>query len=239
LKETFGDYEDIITALDIRERLSKSSIAKYKKMLDITCNDGRARGLLQFYGANTGRWAGRLIQVQNLPQNHIKDLDTAREIVKTGNLELLEMMYDNPSDILSQCIRPTIIPKPGCKFVVADFSAIEARIIAWFAEEKWRIDVFKTHGKIYEASASQMFKVPIESIHKGDPLRQKGKIAELALGYQGSVGALKQMGALKMGLTEEELPELVEQWRSSNPKIVQFWYDVENAVIEAIKTEVQ
>lgn len=235
LKEIFKDHKDIVTALDIRQRLSKSSIAKYKKMLDITCSDGRARGLLQFYGAGTGRWAGRLIQVQNLPQNHIKDLDTAREIVKTGDLELLEMMYDNPSDILSQCIRPTIIPKPGHKFIVADFSAIEARVIAWFAGEKWRLDVFKTHGKIYEASASQMFKVPIEQITKGSPLRQKGKIAELALGYQGSVGALKQMGALKMGLTEEELPELVKQWRSSNPKIVQFWYSVENAVIEAIQ----
>lgn len=235
LKEKLKDYEDVIAALEIRERLSKSSIAKYKKMIDVACSDGRARGLLQFYGAGTGRWAGRLIQVQNLPQNHIPDLDIAREIVKNGNLDLLEMMYNNPSDVLSQCIRTAIIPKPGYKFIVADFSAIEARVIAWLAEEQWRLDVFRSHGKIYEASASQMFKVPIEQITKGSPLRQKGKIAELALGYQGSVGALKSMGALKMGLTEEELQPLVDTWRLSNPKIVQFWYDTENKVIEAIE----
>lgn len=235
LKEKLKDYEDVIAALEIRERLSKSSIAKYKKMIDVACSDGRARGLLQFYGAGTGRWAGRLIQVQNLPQNHIPDLDIAREIVKNGNLDLLEMMYNNPSDVLSQCIRTAIIPKPGYKFIVADFSAIEARVIAWLAGEQWRLDVFRSHGKIYEASASQMFKVPIEQITKGSPLRQKGKIAELALGYQGSVGALKSMGALKMGLTEEELQPLVDTWRLSNPKIVQFWYDTENKVIEAIE----
>ena len=234
LKEKLKEYEDVVAALEIRERLSKSSIAKYKKMIDVACSDGRARGLLQFYGAGTGRWAGRLIQVQNLPQNHITDLDTARNIVKNYDLETLEMMYDNPSDVLSQCIRPAIIPSPGYKFVVADFSAIEARVIAWFAGEQWRLDVFNSHGKIYEASAAQMFKVPVESIHKGDPLRQKGKIAELALGYQGSVGALIQMGALKMGLTEDELPDLVNQWRKSNPKIVKFWYDTEAAVMEAI-----
>ena len=235
LKEKLKDYEDVVAALEIRERLSKSSIAKYKKMIDVACSDGRARGLLQFYGAGTGRWAGRLIQVQNLPQNHIPDLDIAREIVKNGNLDLLEMMYNNPSDVLSQCIRTAIIPKPGYKFIVADFSAIEARVIAWLAGEQWRLDVFRSHGKIYEASASQMFKVPIEQITKGSPLRQKGKIAELALGYQGSVGALKSMGALKMGLTEEELQPLVDTWRLSNPKIVQFWYDTENKVIEAIE----
>jgi len=235
LKEKLKDYEDVIAALEIRERLSKSSIAKYKKMIDVACSDGRARGLLQFYGAGTGRWAGRLIQVQNLPQNHIPDLDIAREIVKNGNLDLLEMMYNNPSDVLSQCIRTAIIPKPGYKFIVADFSAIEARVIAWLAGEQWRLDVFRSHGKIYEASASQMFKVPIEQITKGSPLRQKGKIAELALGYQGSVGALKSMGALKMGLTEEELQPLVDTWRLSNYKIVQFWYDTENKVIEAIE----
>lgn len=186
-------------------------------MIDVTCSDGRARGLLQFYGASTGRWAGRLIQVQNLPRNYISDLDTAREIVKNGNLDLLEMAYDNPSDILSQCIRTTIIPSPGKKFIVSDFSAIEARVIAWLAGEQWRIDVFNSHGKIYEASASQMFGVPIEQIGKGSDLRQKGKIAELALGYQGSVGALKSMGALKMGLTEDELKPLVDAWRSKTP----------------------
>ncbi len=234
LKEEFKDHEDIVTALDIRQRLSKTSISKYTKMIDVACKDDRARGLLQFYGAGTGRWAGRLIQVQNLPQNHINDLDTARKIIKEGDLELLEMMYDNPSDILSQCIRPTIIPAPGKKFIVSDFSAIEARVIAWLAGEKWRLDVFNSHGKIYEASAAQMFNVPIETIDKGSPLRQKGKVAELALGYQGSVGALKSMGALKMGLDEEELLPLVNQWRSSNSKIVQFWYEIENKVKEAI-----
>lgn len=236
LKKACQDYDDIVTALEIRQQLSKTSISKYKKMIDVACSDGRARGLLQFYGANrTGRWAGRLIQVQNLPQNHIADLDNAREIVKSGDLDLLEMMYDNPSDILSQCIRPTIVPAPGKKFIVSDFSAIEARVIAWLAGEDWRIDVFKTHGKIYEASASQMFKVPIEEIDKGSPLRQKGKVAELALGYQGSVGALKQMGALKMGLEEDELQPLVDQWRSSNPRIVRFWYQTQNKVMEAIE----
>lgn len=234
LQKKFQNYPDVLKALEIRQRLSKTSISKYKKMIEVTCKDGRARGLLQFYGAGTGRWAGRLIQVQNLPQNHIKDLDTARDIVKNYDLETLEMVYDNPSDVLSQCIRPAIIPSPGYKFAVADFSAIEARVIAWFAGEQWRLDVFNSHGKIYEASASQMFKVPLEQIHKGSPLRQKGKIAELALGYQGSVGALISMGALKMGLTEEELPELVSQWRQANQKIVNFWYEVENKTMEAI-----
>lgn len=236
LKEKLKDHKDIITALDIRQRLSKTSISKYQKMINVACQDHRARGLLQFYGASrTGRWAGRLIQVQNLPRNDIKDLDTAREIVKYGDLDLLEMMYDDPSDILSQCIRTAIIPAPGKKFIVSDFSAIEARVIAWVAGEQWRLDVFNSHGKIYEASASQMFKVPIEQIDKGSPLRQKGKIAELALGYQGSVGALKQMGALKMGLTEDELPDLVTQWRNANSKIVQLWYETEAKVMEVIR----
>lgn len=236
LQENAKAYPDVLRALEIRQLLGKTSISKYKKMLDVVNRDGRARGLLQFYGAgHTGRWAGRLIQVQNLPQNHIKDLDVARKVVKTGDLELLEMLYDNPSDILSQCIRPAIIPAPGYKFAVADFSAIEARVIAWFAGETWRLDVFNSHGKIYEASAAQMFKVPVESIKKGDPLRQKGKIAELALGYQGAAGALEQMGALKMGLDKDELPVLVKQWRATNPKIVKFWYDTEAAVIKAIE----
>lgn len=234
LQKDFKNYPDVITALEVRQALSKTSISKYKKMIEVACSDGRARGLLQFYGAGTGRWAGRLIQVQNLPQNYISDLDVAREVVKNGNLEILEMVYDNPSDILSQCIRPTIIPSSGKKFIVSDFSAIEARVIAWLAGERWRLDVFNSHGKIYEASASQMFNVPLEQIDKGSDLRQKGKVAELALGYQGSVGALKSMGALKMGLTEEELKPLVDTWRSSNPKIVQFWYDTENKVKEAI-----
>lgn len=235
LQKDFENYPGVLKALEIRERLSKTSISKYKKMIEVTCKDGRARGLLQFYGAGTGRWAGRLIQVQNLPQNHIKDLDTARYIVKHCDLDFLGMMYDNPSAILSQCIRPAIIPEPGYKFAVADFSAIEARVIAWFAGEQWRMDVFSSHGKIYEASAAQMFHVPIESIHKGSPLRQKGKVAELALGYQGAAGALVQMGALDMGIEEDELQGLVNQWRKANPKIVKFWYDVEAKVMEAIE----
>ena len=237
LKEEFKGYEDVVTALEIRKKLSKTSISKYKKMIEVTCKDGRARGLLQFYGAGTGRWAGRLIQVQNLPQNHIKDLDTARNIIKTCDLEFLEMMYDDPSAILSQCIRPAIIPAPGKRFAVADFSAIEARVIAWMAGETWRRDVFNSHGKIYEASAAQMFRVPIESIHKGSPLRQKGKIAELALGFGGAVGALKTMGALDMGLFEDELQPLVNQWRAANTKIVKFWYDTEAAVTKAIENK--
>ena len=237
LLDKFENYDSVVTALEIRKKLSKTSISKYKKMIEVTCKDGRARGLLQFYGAGTGRWAGRLIQVQNLPQNHIKDLDTARNIVKTCDLEFLEMMYEDPSAILSQCIRPAIIPAPGKRFAVADFSAIEARVIAWMAGEQWRMDIFNSHGKIYEASAAQMFKVPIESIEKGSPLRQKGKIAELALGYQGAKGALIKMGALDMGLTEDELPDLVSQWRAANTKIVKFWYDTEAAVTKAIENK--
>jgi DNA polymerase len=233
LLEKFKDYPDIIFALEIRQRLSKTSIAKYQKMLDIVCSDNRARGILQFYGAaRTGRWAGRKIQPQNLPQNHIPDLDTARNIIKTGDLDLMEMCYDNPSEILSQCIRTAIIPPPGYKFIVADFSSIEARIIAWLAGEQWRLDVFNTHGKIYEASAAAMFKVPIETITKGSPLRQKGKVAELACGYGGGVGALKRMGA--GDLSDGELKDIITQWRLSNQKITQFWYDTENAVKEAI-----
>jgi|LSQX01.3.fsa_nt_gb DNA polymerase len=233
LMEAFKEHPDIVYALEVRQRLSKTSIAKYQKMLDVVGDDGRARGILQFYGAaRTGRWAGRSIQPQNLPQNHIKDLDTARKILKTGDLELLEMMYEDPSDILSQCIRTAIIPPPGSKFVVADFSAIEARVIAWLSGEQWRIDVFNSHGKIYEASAASMFKVPIESIHKGDPLRQKGKVAELACGYGGGAGALIRMGA--GDLSRDELKTIVTQWRAANPKITQFWHDTENAAREAI-----
>lgn len=233
LLEEFKDCPDIVFALEIRQRLSKTSIAKYQKMLDVVCSDGRARGILQFYGAaRTGRWAGRKIQPQNLPQNHIADLDTARKTIKTGDLELMEMCYENPSEILSQCIRTAIIPSPGNKFLVADFSAIEARVIAWLSGEQWRIDVFNSHGKIYEASAAAMFKVPIESIKKGDPLRQKGKVAELACGYGGGVGALIRMGA--GDLNEDELKTIITQWRLANPKITQFWRDTEAAVMDAI-----
>lgn len=235
LQDKFKEYEDISIALEVREQLSRTSIAKYQKMLDVACSDNRARGLMFFYGARTGRWAGRLLQPQNLPGGGIKDLDTALECVRYGDLELLEMLYDSPADVLSNCLRPAIIPARGKKFIIVDFSAIEARVLAWLAGEEWRIEVFKTHGKIYEASASAMFNVPIEQIDKGSPLRQKGKIAELALGYQGSVGALKQMGALEMGLTEEELPELVAQWRQSNRQIVRFWYDTDRAAKKAIR----
>ena len=237
LMEASKDIPEALKALQIRQEISKTSVSKYTKMDEVIGSDGRARGLLQFYGASTGRWAGRLIQVQNLPRNQINDLDLARELVADGDMDMIEMCYPSIPDILSQLIRTAFIPSDGHRFIVSDFSAIEARVIAWLAGEKWRLDVFRTHGKIYEASAAEMFKVPIESIDKGSPLRQKGKIAELALGYQGAAGALKQMGALKMGLTEEELPELVNQWRDSNPKIVKLWYDVQEAAYEAIEDQ--
>jgi DNA polymerase len=192
--------------------------------------------MFQFYGANrTGRWAGRLIQMQNLPQNHIPDLEQARELVRSGNFAALELLYDSVPEVLSELIRTAFVPKDGRKLVVADFSAIEARVIAWLAGEHWRNEVFATHGKIYEASASAMFGVPIEEITKGSSLRQKGKIAELALGYGGSVGALKAMGALEMGLSEEELQPLVTAWRSANPNIVRFWWDVDRAAMTVVK----
>lgn len=221
--------------LELRQLLAKSSVKKYSAMENAVCSDGRARGLLQFYGANrTGRFAGRLIQVQNLPQNHLPDLEQVRCLVRGGHYEALELLYDSIPGVLSELIRTAFVPKKGYKFIVADFSAIEARVIAWLAGETWRNEVFATHGKIYEASASQMFRVPIEGITKGSPLRQKGKIAELALGYGGSVGALKAMGALDMGLTEEELKPLVYAWRNSNPNIVRLWWDVDRAVKEAV-----
>lgn len=228
--------DDVKRVLELRQELSKTSIKKYEAMDRALCKDNRIRGLLQFYGANrTGRWAGRLVQVQNLPQNKLKDLDLARNLLKEGQYETLEMLFDSVPDVLSQLIRTAFIPSDSSRFIVADFSAIEARVIAWLAGEKWRMDVFNSHGKIYEASASQMFKVPIETITKGSQLRQKGKVAELALGYQGSKGALIAMGALKMGLKEEELPELVTAWRNSNSKIVKLWSDVEKAAITTVK----
>lgn len=230
------ENEDVKRVLRLRQEMSKTSVKKYQAMQRVRCRDGRARGLIQFYGANrTGRWAGRLVQVQNLPRNYLPDLALARELVRSGDHETLEMLYDNIPDVLSQLIRTAFIPSPGHRLIVSDFSAIEARVIAWLAGEKWRLDVFNSHGKIYEASASQMFGVPIEQITKGSDLRQRGKVAELALGYQGGVGALKQMGALDMGLTEEELPELVQTWRGANPNIVQFWYDVERAALTAVR----
>ena len=228
--------EPLGKVLSLRQQLAKSSIKKYQTMENAICADGRARGMFQFYGANrTGRWAGRLIQMQNLPQNHLVDLEEARWLVHDGDFVALELLYDNIPDVLSQLIRTAFVPKDGYKLIVADFSAIEARVIAWLAGERWRNDVFATHGKIYEASASQMFHVPIEEVTKGSPLRQKGKIAELALGYGGSVGALKAMGALEMGLSEEELRPLVSAWRSANPNIVSFWWDVDRAAMKAVR----
>lgn len=222
--------------LELRQDLAKSSVKKYTAMENAVCRDGRARGLLQFYGANrTGRFAGRLVQVQNLPQNHLPDLERARKLVKDGNFGAVEMLYDSVPAVLSELIRTAFVPKLGFKFIVADFSAIEARVISWLAGERWRNEVFATHGKIYEASASQMFRVPMEEITKGSPLRQKGKIAELALGYGGAVGALKSMGALEMGLAEEELQPLVTAWRTANPNIVRLWWDVDRAAITVIR----
>jgi len=222
--------------LEMRQLLAKSSVKKYTAMDNAVCNDGRTRGLLQFYGANrTGRWAGRLIQVQNLPQNHLPDLEQARSLVKNGDFEMLEALYDTVPTVLSELIRTAFVPNLGFKFIVSDFSAIEARVIAWLAGETWRNEVFATHGKIYEASASQMFHVPIEEITKGSPLRQKGKIAELALGYGGSVGALKAMGALDMGVAEEELQPLVNAWRAANTNIVRLWWDVDKAAMTAVR----
>jgi DNA polymerase len=225
-------------ALTLRQQLAKSSIRKYQAMEKAECSDGRARGMFQFYGANrTGRWAGRLIQLQNLPQNHLEDLEQARALVRNGDFNAVEMLYEDVPDTLSQLIRTAFVPKTGAKFIVADFSAIEARVIAWIAGEQWRQSVFAKGGDIYCASASHMFKVPVEKHGINGHLRQKGKIAELALGYGGSVGALKSMGALDMGLTEEELPHLVDAWRQSNPRIVQFWWDVDRAALEAVRNK--
>ena len=234
-----GDIEE---ALQLRQELAKSSVKKYTAMEMAVCNDGRAHGLIQFYGANrTGRYSGRLIQVQNLPQNHLPDLAEARDLIKSGRFDAVEMLYDSVPVVLSELIRTAFIPKNGNRFLVADFSAIEARVIAWLAGEHWRQQVFASHGKIYEASASQMFHVPIEEITKGSPLRQKGKVAELALGYGGSVGALTAMGALAMGVQEEELLPLVKAWRNANPNIVKLWWDVDNATFTSVKerTKVQ
>jgi DNA polymerase len=222
--------------LELRQLLGKTSTTKYKAMLSAACDDHRVRGLLQYYGAGrTGRWAGRLVQIQNLPQNHLPDLEHARAIVRSGDYDCVEMLYEDVPDTLSQLIRTAFIPKDGCKFIVSDFSAIEARVIAWMAGESWRQEVFASGGDIYCASASQMFKVPVEKHGINGHLRQKGKIAELALGYGGSVGALKAMGALEMGLTEDELYPLVEAWRQTNPNIVSFWWDVDRAAMEAVK----
>lgn len=228
---------DILAILKIRQEMGKTSIKKYQSMQNTVCEDNRTRGLFQFYGANrTGRWAGRLVQLQNLPQNHLVDLGHARQLVINGDLETIRQTYNSVPDTLSQLIRTAFVAKPGHIFSVADFSAIEARVIAWLAGEQWRMKVFATHGKIYEASASAMFNVPLENITKENPLRQKGKIAELALGYGGSIGALTTMGALKMGLKEEELQPLINSWRNANKQIVNLWCDVNDAAIRAITT---
>lgn len=233
LSTATGDVKEV---LELRQLLSKSSVKKYTAMETCCCQDGRAHGLLQFYGANrTGRWAGRLIQVQNLPQNHISDLEVARNLIRSGCFEAAEVLYDSVPDLLSQLIRTAFVPKDGCKFVVADFSAVEARALSWVAGEKWRMDVFAENGDIYCASASQMFGVPVVKHGVNGELRQKGKIAELALGYGGSVGAMVAMGALDQGLTEEELKPIVDSWRQTNPKIVQLWWEVDKAAVTAVK----
>lgn len=228
--------EPLREVLSLRQQLAKSSVKKYTAMENAVCADNRAHGMFQFYGANrTGRFSGRLIQLQNLPQNHMGDLAEARALVRSGNYEALSLLYEDIPDTLSQLIRTAFVPQDGRKFIVADFSAIEARVIAWFAGERWRLKVFEDGGDIYCASASQMFHVPVEKHGVNGHLRQKGKIAELALGYGGSVGALKSMGALEMGLAEEELRPLVDAWRGSNPMITQFWWDVDRAVKDCIR----
>ena len=228
--------QELQTVLTLRQQLAKSSVKKYQAMETAVCADGRARGMFQFYGANrTGRWAGRIIQMQNLPQNHLDDLAEARSLVRSGDFDAVKMLYEDVPDTLSQLIRTSFIAPEGRKLIVADFSAIEARVIAWFAGETWRQKVFAEGKDIYCASASQMFGVPVEKHGVNGHLRQKGKIAELALGYGGSVGALKAMGAIEMGLSEEELPPLVDAWRQANPNITKLWWDVDHAVMEAVR----
>lgn len=232
--------EDLAEVLSLRLQLAKSSVRKYQAMRNAVCDDGRCHGMFQFYGANrSGRWAGRLIQLQNLPQNHMDDLEQARDLVKAGDYEMLDMLYDSVPGVLSELIRTSFIPRPGYKFVVSDFSAIEARVLSHLAGETWRAEVFHKGRDIYCESASRMFGVPVEKHGQNSHLRQKGKIAELALGYGGSVGALKAMGALDMGLTEDELQPLVDMWRSSNPHITQYWWAVDAAVKDAIQMRTQ
>ena len=229
--------EVVKRVLELRQQMSKTSVKKYMAMKNAICSDLRVRGLLQYYGASrTGRWAGRLVQVQNLPKNDMSDLDLARQLVIDGDMDLLEICFGNVPATLSQLIRTAFIAPEGFRLITVDFSAIEARVIAWLAGEKWRLEVFNSHGKIYEASGAHMFKVPIEKVTKGSVLRDKAKIAELALGYQGGVNALLKMGAIKMGLEESELPKLVKMWRNANKNIVSFWQEVGNAAIEAVET---
>lgn len=239
IKSDLAAHPDILEVLSIRQQLGKSSIAKYQKMLDMLLPDKRVKGILQFYGGSaTGRWAGRGVQVQNLPQNKIKDLDTAREAVLTADLDTVEMLFDNVPSILSQLIRTAFVPREGHRYIIADFNAIEGRVLPWLADEDWRNELFASGGKLYETSAARMFNVPVERIKPGNPeyaLRAKGKVAELALGYQGSVGAMVTMGALKQGLQETELPAIVDQWRAQSPNIVKFWRTCETAAKEAVR----
>ncbi len=228
--------EELRDVLLLRQQLAKSSIKKYQAMQNTVCLDGRARGMFQYYGASrSGRWAGRHIQLQNLPQNHLPDLEDARSLVKLGDYDAVKLLYEDVPDTLSQLIRTAFIPRPGYKFIVSDFSAIEARVLSFLAGEKWRLDVFEQNGDIYCASASAMFHVPVEKYGVNSHLRQKGKISELALGYGGSVGALKAMGALEQGLTEYELQPLVDSWRASNQNIIKLWWDIDRAAKEAVR----
>ena len=236
LMKEFADYPDVIELLNIRKKLSKTSIKKYYAMLNCAMKDHRVRGTFQFYGANrTGRWAGRLLQLQNLSKNHISHIEVPREMIRARDWESVEMMYDDVSDILSQLVRTALIASPGKVFSVADFSAIEARVISWLANEKWRMDVFRGDGKIYEATGAKMFNVPISAITKGSVLRDKSKISELALGYEGSLGALKRMGGERMGLSDTEMMSLVRKWRSANPAIVDMWKEIDEASKEAVR----
>ncbi len=232
-EKTTGEVAEV---LELRLLMAKTSVKKYEAMARSVCLDGRVHGLLQFYGANrTGRWAGRLVQIQNLPQNHLRDLELARDLVKEGLFDDVELLFGNTPGVLSELVRTAFIPRENHRFIVADFLAIEARVISWLAGEKWRLKVFASHGRIYEAAASMMFHVPVESITKDSPLRQKGKIAELACGYGGGVGALKSMGALEMGVEEHELQGLINHWRAASPNIVHFWWQVDKAAIGAVK----
>ena len=236
LFKEFADYPDVLELLNIRKKLSKTSIKKYYAMLNCAMKDNRVRGTFQFYGANrTGRWAGRLLQLQNLSKNHISHIEVPRELIRARDWETVEIMYDDVADILSQLVRTALIASPGKVFSVADFSAIEARVISWLANEKWRMDVFRGDGKIYEATGAKMFNVPISSITKGSVLRDKSKISELALGYEGSLGALKRMGGERMGLSDTEMVSLVRKWRLANPAIVDMWKEIDEASKEAVR----
>lgn len=236
LFDTFKDYPKVIELLDLRKKLAKTSIKKYYAMLNCAMSDHRARGMFQFYGANrTGRWAGRLIQLQNLSKNHVSHIEVPRELVRSKDIDTIEMLYEDVPDILSQLVRTAFIAPKGHLLAVADFSAIEARVISWLAGEKWRMDVFRGDGKIYEATGSKMFNVPISAITKGSELRQKSKISELALGYEGAIGALKRMGGEKMGLSDAEMMSLVRKWRQANPTIVELWAELDEASKESVK----